>query len=121
VNQAQLPLLVQAILRREDERLLTDRVQVRIEPVLSGTFAHHLLATATHCPHVDAISVNLAPSPRHPLRLKGAAVGATEGAGAADCQRSRDALRDFDVAVNELPITPDRLARAPRESPARRG
>jgi carbon-monoxide dehydrogenase large subunit len=89
--------------------------------MLSGTFADYLLATATDFPKVEAISVNLAPSPGNPLGLKGVGEGGTEGVGAAIANAVADALRDFDLALNELPITPDRLARALRQSRARRG
>ncbi len=89
--------------------------------MLSGTFADYLLATATEYPNVEAISLNLAPSPGNRLGLKGVGEGGTEGVGAAIANAAADALRDFDLAFNELPITPDRLARALRESRARRG
>jgi len=89
--------------------------------MLSGTFADYLLATATEFPRVDAYSVNLAPSPGNPLGVKGVGEGGTEGVGAAVANAVADALRDFDLTLTELPLTPDRLARALRESRARRG
>jgi aerobic carbon-monoxide dehydrogenase large subunit len=89
--------------------------------MLSGTFADYLLATATDFPCVEAISVNLAPSPLNPLGLKGVGEGGTEGVGAAIANAAADALRDCTPLLNELPLTPERLARVLRESRTPRG
>jgi len=89
--------------------------------MLSGTFADYLIATATEFPRVDAISVNLAPPVHNPLGLKGVGEGGTEGVGAAVANAVADALRDFGLRLNELPLSPDRLARALRESRVSRG
>ncbi len=89
--------------------------------MLSGTFADYLIATATEFPRVDAISVNLAPPAHNALGLKGVGEGGTEGVGAAVANAVADALRDFSLALTELPLSPDRLARALRESRGSRG
>ncbi len=89
--------------------------------MLSGTFADYLIATATEFPRVDAISVNLAPSKHNRLGLKGVGEGGTEGVGAAVANAVADALRDFGLLLTELPLSPDRLARALRESRRSRG
>jgi carbon-monoxide dehydrogenase large subunit len=84
--------------------------------MLSGTFADYLIATATEFPRVEAISVNFAPPTHNALGLKGVGEGGTEGVGAAVANAVADALRDFGLALTELPLSPDRLARALRES-----
>ncbi|MCA3107635.1 MAG: xanthine dehydrogenase family protein molybdopterin-binding subunit [bacterium] len=101
--------------------LLEEFVYDRDGQMLSGTFADYLIATATEFPRVDAISVNLAPSSHNALGLKGVGEGGTEGVGAAVANAVADALRDFDLALTELPLSPDRLARALRESRRSRG
>jgi aerobic carbon-monoxide dehydrogenase large subunit len=101
--------------------LLEEFVFDREGQMLSGTFADYLIATATEFPRVDAISVNLAPSPHNRLGLKGVGEGGTEGVGAAVANAVADALRDFGLALTELPLSPDRLARALRESRVSRG
>lgn len=101
--------------------LLEEFVYDRDGQMLSGTFADYLIATATEFPRVDAISVNLAPPVHNRLGLKGVGEGGTEGVGAAVANAVADALRDFDLKLTELPLSPDRLARALRESRLSRG
>jgi carbon-monoxide dehydrogenase large subunit len=101
--------------------LLEEFVYDREGQMLSGTFADYLIATATEYPCVEAISVNLAPPAHNRLGLKGVGEGGTEGVGAAVANAVADALRDFGLALTELPLSPDRLARALRESRLSRG
>jgi len=101
--------------------LLEEFVYDRDGQMLSGTFADYLIATATEFPRVDAISVNLGTSGHNPMGLKGVGEGGTEGVGAAVANAVADALRDFGLRLTELPLSPDRLARALRESRAARG
>lgn len=49
------------------------------------------------------------PSPLNPLGVKGAAESGTIGAPAAIASAVEDALRPFDVAITDLPLTPDRI------------
>ena len=88
---------------------------------LTGTFADYLIATATEFPAVEAHAVNLAPSTLNPLGVKGVGEGGIEGVGAAVANAVADALRSRIGPLTELPITPDRLARALRETRAARG
>jgi carbon-monoxide dehydrogenase large subunit len=101
--------------------LLEEFVYDRDGQMLSGTFADYLIATATEFPRVEAISVNLAPPSHNALGLKGVGEGGTEGVGAAVANAVADALRDFSLPLTELPLSPDRLARALRESRRSRG
>jgi carbon-monoxide dehydrogenase large subunit len=89
--------------------------------LLTGTFADYLIATATEFPAVEAHAIDLAPSPLNPLGVKGVGEGGIEGVGAAVANAVADALRDRIAPLTELPITPDRLARALRERRAARG
>ncbi len=101
--------------------LLEEFVYDRDGQMLSGTFADYLIATATEFPCVEAISVNLAPPTHNRLGLKGVGEGGTEGVGAAVANAVGDALRDFRLPLSELPLSPDRLARALRGSRGSRG
>ena len=89
--------------------------------LLTGTFADYLIATATEFPGVEAHAVNLAPSTLNPLGVKGVGEGGIEGVGAAVANAVADALRSRIGPLTDLPITPDRLARALRGTRAARG
>jgi aerobic carbon-monoxide dehydrogenase large subunit len=56
------------------------------------------------------------PSPINPLGVKGAAESGTIGAPAAIVSAIEDALKDFNVRITDLPVTPPRLLALIRRS-----
>jgi len=83
--------------------------------LLTGSFADYLLATATDFPHVEAVSLELSKSPSNPLGAKGAGEGGIAAVGGALANAVADALAPLGVSINELPLSPNRIARALRE------
>jgi CO/xanthine dehydrogenase Mo-binding subunit len=66
------------------------------------------MPTAREIPPVEILITEDAPSPLNPLGLKGAGEGGVNPVGAAIAAAVDDALR-MPGAVNELPVTPQRL------------
>ena len=60
---------------------------------LSATFADYLMPTLHEVPDVEVLLTEDAPSPRHPLGLKGAGEGGINGAGGVIASAIDDALR----------------------------
>ena len=75
---------------------------------LTANYADYLLPTVDVVPNV-AIKHMESPSPLNPLGVKGAGEGGAIGAPAAIASAVEDALRQFNVRVRELPITPAKL------------
>ena len=75
---------------------------------LTANYADYLLPTVDAVPHVTIKHME-SPSPLNPLGVKGAGEGGTIGAPAAIASAVEDALRQFNVRVRELPITPANL------------
>jgi len=75
---------------------------------LSATFADYLMPTARDIPDVEVLLTEDAPSPRHPLGLKGAGEGGINGAGGVIASAIDDAI-GIPGAVTRLPMTPQRL------------
>jgi aerobic carbon-monoxide dehydrogenase large subunit len=75
---------------------------------LTVNYADYLLPTVDVVPNVAIIHME-SPSPLNPLGVKGAGEGGTIGAPAAIASAVEDALRQFNVSVRELPITPAKL------------
>ena len=75
---------------------------------LTANYADYLLPTVDVVPHVTIKHME-SPSPLNPLGVKGAGEGGTIGAPAAIASAVEDALRQFNVRVRELPITPAKL------------
>jgi aerobic carbon-monoxide dehydrogenase large subunit len=75
---------------------------------MTASFADYLLPTA---PEIPPISVHLVayPSSKNPLGVKGIGESGTVPAAAAIISGIEDALRDYDVRIEEVPITPARL------------
>ena len=71
-----------------------------------ASFAEYLMPTATDMPDVEIVVTEHAPSPVHPLGLKGAGEGGTVAAAAALANAVSDATG---VDVFELPLTPERV------------
>ena len=79
----------------------------RGEP-LSVTFADYLMPTVREVPKIEVLLTEDAPSPHHPLGLKGAGEGGINGVGAAIASAIDDAI-GIPGAITSLPVTPQRL------------
>jgi CO/xanthine dehydrogenase Mo-binding subunit len=75
---------------------------------LSTNFADYLMPTLAEVPDVEVLLTEDAPSPRHPLGLKGAGEGGINGAGGVVASAIDDAL-GIPGAITRLPVTPQRL------------
>jgi aerobic carbon-monoxide dehydrogenase large subunit len=75
---------------------------------LTASYADYLLPTVDVVPDVKIIHME-SPSPLNPLGVKGAGEGGTIGAPAAIASAVEDALRQFNIRVRDLPITPAKL------------
>jgi CO/xanthine dehydrogenase Mo-binding subunit len=82
---------------------------------LAVNFADYLMPTAREIPPIEILITEDAPSPLNPLGLKGAGEGGVNPVGATIAAAIDDAL-GTPGAVNELPVTPQRL-RAILKSP----
>jgi aerobic carbon-monoxide dehydrogenase large subunit len=74
----------------------------------TASFADYLLPAA---PQIPPISVHLVayPSSKNPLGVKGIGESGTVPAVAAIISGIEDALREYNVCIEEVPITPARL------------
>ena len=72
---------------------------------LAASFMDYLLPTAVEIPEVVVDHLE-SPSPNTPLGLKGAGEGGTIGPPAAISNAVADALREFGVEIESLPLTP---------------
>jgi aerobic carbon-monoxide dehydrogenase large subunit len=87
---------------------------------LATTFMDYLVPTAMDMPEETIVKVlEETPTPLNPLGVKGVGEGGSSGAGAAIANAVADALAPLGVAITELPLSPDRLARLVRERGAR--
>ncbi len=75
---------------------------------LSVTFADYLMPTLRDVPDIEILLTEDAPSPHHPLGLKGAGEGGINGAGGVIASAIDDAL-GLPGAVTQLPMTPPRM------------
>jgi carbon-monoxide dehydrogenase large subunit/6-hydroxypseudooxynicotine dehydrogenase subunit gamma len=75
---------------------------------LATTFADYLIPTIAEVPKIEVLLTEDAPSPFHPLGLKGAGEGGINGVGAAIASAIGDALGK-PLAVTQLPVTPMRV------------
>ena len=75
---------------------------------LSATLADYLMPTLRDIPDVEVLLTEDAPSPRHPLGLKGAGEGGINGAGGVIASAIDDAI-GVPGAVTRLPVTPQRM------------
>lgn len=87
--------------------------------LLTGTLADYALPTASAFPHIDAITLEEAPSTLNPLGAKGAGEGGIVAVGAAAANAVAAALAPLGIVVRELPLSATNIARWIRE--ARRG
>jgi carbon-monoxide dehydrogenase large subunit len=78
---------------------------------LTTTFADYLLPTSTEIPHLELLFME-SPSPTNPLGVKGVGEVATIPVTSAIASAVDDALAEFGVRVNAIPIDPVRLVEA---------
>ena len=76
--------------------------------LLNASFMDFLLPTADTVPHVEMDHV-VTPSPLNPLGIKGAGEAGAIPVAPLFAQAVEDALIDFDVELNEIPLSPNRL------------
>jgi carbon-monoxide dehydrogenase large subunit len=88
--------------------------------MLSGSLADYLVPLATDFPNISSTSIELRPSPNHPLGAKGAGEGGTLPTGGIIANAVAAALKDFNVQPLELPLSPDRIWRLVQAAKARR-
>jgi aerobic carbon-monoxide dehydrogenase large subunit len=82
---------------------------------LSATFADYLMPMLHDMPDVEVLLTEDAPSPRHPLGLKGAGEGGINGAGGVIASAIDDAI-GVPGAVTRLPVSPQRMRALLRKS-----
>jgi carbon-monoxide dehydrogenase large subunit/6-hydroxypseudooxynicotine dehydrogenase subunit gamma len=82
---------------------------------LSATFADYLMPMLHDMPDVEVLLTEDAPSPRHPLGLKGAGEGGINGAGGVIASAIDDAI-GIPGAVTRLPVSPQRMRALLRKS-----
>jgi carbon-monoxide dehydrogenase large subunit len=75
---------------------------------LAVTFADYLMPTLREVPDVEVLLTEDAPSPHHPLGLKGAGEGGINGVGGVIASAIDDAL-GMPGAVTQLPMSPQRV------------
>jgi carbon-monoxide dehydrogenase large subunit len=83
---------------------------------LAVTFADYLMPTLRDTPDIQVLLTEDAPSPHHPLGLKGAGEGGINGAGGVIASAIDDAI-GIPGAVTQLPVTPQRLKELLRQKP----
>jgi carbon-monoxide dehydrogenase large subunit len=88
--------------------------------MLSGSLADYLVPLATDFPNIRSSSIELRPSPNHPLGAKGAGEGGTIPVGGILANAVAAALRDFNVQPMDLPLSPDRIWRLIQSSHSKR-
>ena len=86
------------------ERMTYDR---SAQP-LTTTFADYLLPTATELPDIEVLMLT-SPSPLNPLGVKGVGECGVIPAAAAIISAVEDALKPFDVQIDETPLRPETI------------
>lgn len=82
--------------------------------LLTGSFADYLLPTSMEVPEVKAIALEDSPSKLNPMGFKGAGEGGIVAVAGAVANAVAAALAPWNVPVNDLPLTPDRIRSALR-------
>jgi aerobic carbon-monoxide dehydrogenase large subunit len=85
----------------------------------TANFADYLLPAAPEIPPIDVYLVAY-PSSKNPLGVKGIGESGTVPAAAAIISAIEDALRDYDIRIEETPISPARLVQLIQASRASR-
>ena len=88
--------------------------------MLAGSLADYLVPLATDFPNIRSTSLELRPSPNHPLGAKGAGEGGTIPVGGIVANAVAAALRDLGVQPLELPLSPDRIWRLIQDARSKR-
>jgi aerobic carbon-monoxide dehydrogenase large subunit len=83
---------------------------------LTMTLAEYLLPTAAEIPSIDVQLVEY-PSTKNPLGVKGIGESGTVPAAAAIVSAIEDALRDYRIRIEEIPVVPAKLFELIRKSP----
>jgi carbon-monoxide dehydrogenase large subunit len=78
---------------------------------LTGTLMDYLVPTAVDVPRVEIGHIE-SPSPYTPTGIKGMGEGGAIAPPAAIANAVCDALSSFNVRINEVPITPERVLNA---------
>ncbi|MEE3003961.1 MAG: xanthine dehydrogenase family protein molybdopterin-binding subunit [Chloroflexota bacterium] len=91
--------------------LLEELVYDNNGQLLAGSFMDYLLPTSTDVPPIESIVLEEAPSPLNPLGVKGAGEGGIVATGATLANAVSNALAPLGVQVNQLPLSPDFIAR----------
>ena len=87
---------------------------------LATTFMDYLVPTAMDMPEGTIVKIlEETPTPLNPLGVKGVGEGGSSGAGAAIANAVADALAPLGIAITELPLSPDRIARLVRQHGSR--
>lgn len=79
------------------------------EQLVTGTFADYAMPTAEAFSHIDAITLEEAPSKLNPLGAKGAGEGGLVATGAAVANAVAAALAPTGAVIRELPLSPDKV------------
>ncbi|SDM40462.1 carbon-monoxide dehydrogenase large subunit [Bacillus sp. OK048] len=74
--------------------------------LLTGTYMDYLIPTASEIPEITSIHMESA-SPRNPLGVKGLGEGGTISPPAVLANAIEDALSQFDIKINKLPLSPN--------------
>jgi carbon-monoxide dehydrogenase large subunit len=88
--------------------------------LLSGSLVDYLVPLATDFPNIRSKSLELYPSPNHPLGAKGAGEGGTIPVAGVIANAVAAALAELGVQPLELPLTPDRVWRLIEDARAAR-
>ncbi len=76
--------------------------------LLNASFMDYLLPTASEVPNIENAHIET-PSPLNPLGVKGAGEAGAIPTGALFAQALEDALREYDLEICEIPLSPNRL------------
>jgi aerobic carbon-monoxide dehydrogenase large subunit len=79
--------------------------------LMTGSLADYMLPTATDFPHIEAVTLELKPSPNNPLGAKGAGEGGIIPVGGVIANAVAAALQSLQVQPKELPLSPPRVWR----------
>jgi CO/xanthine dehydrogenase Mo-binding subunit len=74
----------------------------------TASFMDYLLPTAMDVPQIETAHVET-PSPLNPLGVKGVGEAGAIPVGALYAQAIEDALAEFGIEINEMPMSPNRL------------
>ena len=112
------PLLVDANLHGATAQALGGAIYEEIQydeygQLQTATLMDYTIPTAVEMPRVQ-VAHQVSPSPFTPLGTKGAGESGLGCALSAIVSAVEDALRDFDVRINEIPMTPSRVWEAIR-------